>query len=338
MTPIYKIVANGLDLDLGKHLISLSCNDESGIKSDSCSIVLDDRDPAIAIPTTGANLIVYLGYEEVGLTHIGDYIVNEISLSRPPDRISIKAHAADFKSTLKEKISGSFIGSTIGSLVSSIASKHGLIPKIASEFVNVVIDHVDQTNESDMHLLTRLAEQYGAIAKPAGGALIFAVKGLAKSISGIALGTTTIDIKQVTSWSYTESKREEYSKVKVEYVDFEEGETHEFEEENDAADLEDDILQSGAVYALQSVTGNETDAKSIAKAALSRINKNPKKIQISTIGNPNLIAESTITLTGFKPGIPTVWVVTKAEHTLDNQGFRTNISGEIYGRQKDETT
>jgi phage protein D len=55
-----------------------------------------------------------------------------------------------------------------------------------------------------------------------------------------------------------------------------------------------------------------------------------QKIQISTIGNTSLIAESKIILTGFKPGIPTIWTITKAEHTLDSGGFRSQIEGEIY--------
>lgn len=329
MTPIYKITVNGSDLDLGKRLVSLSCHDESGIKSDSCDIVIDDRDSAIAIPNTGAVLDVFLGYadsplpEDVGLSHIGNYVVNEILISGPPDRISIKAHAADFKSTLKEKRSGSFVGSTIGSLVSSIASKHGLIPKVASEFANVVIDHIDQTNESDMHLLTRIAEKYGAIAKPANGTLLFAVRGLAKSITGIALGNSILNIKQIISWSYTESKREDYSKVKAEYVDFENGKIEESETGDNG--------EENATYLVSGITGTKTAAEIVANTVFQNINKNVKKIQISTIGNTNLIAESTITLTGFKPGIPTVWVITKAEHTLNNQGFKTSIEGEIYG-------
>ena len=56
MNPIYKITANGTDLDLGERLISLSCSDESGFKSDSCSITLDDRNSAIELPNTGAVL------------------------------------------------------------------------------------------------------------------------------------------------------------------------------------------------------------------------------------------------------------------------------------------
>jgi phage protein D len=151
LKPIYKITANGLDLDLQRQLVSLHLTDESGVKSDSCEIVLDDRDSIIAVPQTGANLSVFLGYENSGLTLIGTYIVNEVGISGVPNRVSIKAHAADLRSSLKEKISGSFVGQTIGNLVEFIAGKHNLVPKIAGDLAGVVIDHIDQTNESDMH-------------------------------------------------------------------------------------------------------------------------------------------------------------------------------------------
>jgi phage protein D len=101
------------------------------------------------------------------------------------------------------------------------ASKHSLIPKVSGDLADIVLSHLDQTNESDMHLLTRLAKDYGAIAKPSAGNLIFALQGLAKSVSGVFLGTTTIDIKGVISWSYTESERENYGNVKSETTDFE---------------------------------------------------------------------------------------------------------------------
>ena len=176
MKPIYKITANGTDLDLGERLISLSCSDESGFKSDSCSITLDDRNSSIELPNTGAVLSVYLGYESTGLSHIGNYIVNNVSLSGAPDRISIKAHGLDFKSSFKEKVSENHASTTLGALVSAIASKHGLAPKVAKDLSGVVIDHIAQTNESDMHFLTRLAKMYGAVAKPTGGNLVFAIR------------------------------------------------------------------------------------------------------------------------------------------------------------------
>jgi phage protein D len=318
LKPIYKITANGVNLDLQRLLISLHVTDESGVKSDSCEIVLDDRDSTIAVPQTGANLSVSLGYEDTGLTLMGTYIVNEVGISGVPNRVSIKAHAADLQSSLKEKISGSFVGQTIGNLVESIAGKHGLVPKIAGDLAGVVIDHIDQTNESDMHFLTRLASKYGAIAKPANGMLVFALKGLAKSVTGMFLGTTTIDIGEVVSWNYTESKRDDYGKVRTETVDFDSGE------------IIENVIGEGVAYAISGAFTSENIATIVANTLARSLRSGHQKIQISTIGNTNLIAESKIILTGFKPGIPAIWTITKAEHTLDSGGFHTQVEGEIY--------
>jgi phage protein D len=321
LKPIYKITANGLDLDLQRQLVSLHITDESGVKSDSCEIVLDDRDSTIAVPQTGTNLSVFLGYEDTGLTLMVTYIVNEVGISGAPNRVSIKAHAADLQSSLKEKISGSFAGQTVGKLVESIAGKHGLVPKIAGDLAGVVIDHIDQTNESDMHFLTRLASKYGAIAKPANGMLVFALKGLAKSVTGMSLGTTTIDVGEVSSWSYTESKRDDYGKVRAEVVNFDSGE------------IIENVIGEGVAYAVSGTFSDKNLATTIANTVLRGLNRNHQKIQISTVGNTNLIAESKIVLTGFKPGVPAIWTITKAEHTLDSGGFHTQIEGEVYAER-----
>jgi phage protein D len=320
MKPIYKITVNGNEIDFGKCLISLSVTDESGVKSDKCEIILSDRDSNISVPNTGASVFVYIGYESVGLTDVGNYTVNEITLSRPPNTINIMCHAADLKSSLKEKISDSFDSITIGSLVAQIASKHGLVPKVSSDLADIVLGHLDQTNESDMHLLTRLAKDYGAIAKPSAGNLIFALQGLAKSVSGMFLGSTTIDIKDVISWSYTESERENYGNVKSETTDF------------DAGEVVENVVGDVAKAAFSTLTSDNNNFETIGKAMLGALNRNSKKIQISTIGNTNLCAESRVILSGFNAGIPTNWVITKAEHRLDNNGFRSTIEGAEYDK------
>ena len=330
--PIYKVTCGATTIDFGKRLITLTISDESGIKSDSCDITLDNQKDLINVPKTGTNLSVSLGYKESGVSHMGNYTVNEITMSGPPNVINIKCHAADLSSSLKEKISGSFDGTTIGSLVESVASKYGLTPRVSNDFAGIVLDHLDQTNESDMHFLTRLASKYGAIAKPANGNLLFAAKGLAKSISGLVLGETTLDIKDVISWSYTESTRENYKKVKSEYVDFENGEIEESESGEDDGEggradekENDEDTEYGSTYGIAEVSANKNAAQTIANTAFREINRNSRKIQITTLGNTNLVAESRVLLTGFQFGIPINWIISKAEHSLNNQGFLTQI-------------
>jgi hypothetical protein len=48
----------------------------------------------------------------------------------------------------------------------------------------IAIEHIDQSNESDLHLLTRLARQHGAVSKPVAGFRGFVSKGEAKSATG----------------------------------------------------------------------------------------------------------------------------------------------------------
>lgn len=42
-------------------------------------------------------------------------------------------------------------------------------------------------------------------------------------------------------------------------------------------------------------------------------------------GCAELMAEAKIYLVGFRKGIPTEWIITRAEHVLDRRGYRTNI-------------
>jgi hypothetical protein len=137
-------------------------------------------------------------------------------------------------------------------------------------------------------------------------------------VTGAILDTTMIDIGEVVSWNYTESRRDDYGKVRSEIVDFDSGE------------IIENIVGDGITYAISGTFSDKNLAATIANVVLKNLKKNHQKIQISTIGNVNLIAESKIILTGFKPGIPVIWTITKAEHTLDSSGFKTQIEGEIY--------
>ncbi len=52
---------------------------------------------------------------------------------------------------------------TVERVVSAIAHRYGLKPQISEMLMDIEIDHADQTEESDMSFLTRMAEMLGAI-------------------------------------------------------------------------------------------------------------------------------------------------------------------------------
>ena len=219
MKPIFKLKANGRNIThlLNKHLISLTLTDEAGSNSDKLSISLDDRENTINLPKTGAILAVAFGYAETGLIQKGSFYVDEIKLSWSPRKIEITARSANLRKELRVKHDKSFHKKTLKEIVQYIANNHGLTPKITGVLGAEVIEHIDQTNESDISFLDRLADERDAVVKVHENMLIFAREATAKSISNKKLPTINLDIKETTSGSCTLSDRERYNSVTAEY-------------------------------------------------------------------------------------------------------------------------
>lgn len=53
---------------------------------------------------------------------------------------------------------------------------------MAESLAGIHVTHLDQTEEPDLHLLTRLAREHGAVAKPVAGFLVFVPRGEAKAV------------------------------------------------------------------------------------------------------------------------------------------------------------
>lgn len=62
-------------------------------------------------------------------------------------------------------------------MVASIASRYDLRAGVSEELAKIEIDHADQTSESDISFLTRMAEMLGAVATIKNGMLLFITPG-----------------------------------------------------------------------------------------------------------------------------------------------------------------
>jgi len=212
---IFQLLADGQDVTarLRDHLLSLHITDEAGFRSDTIEVQLDDRDAVIEWPRHGAELDGFLGYKNSKLTHIGRYVVDEIECSGPPFCLTIRGKATNPHASLNSKQTRSWEQITLGDLVGAIAAEHGLIPKVAGSLASITIDHLDQTDESDSHLLTRLANDYGAVVKPVSGYLVFVPRGDAKSVSGQALPTISIVATDLIRYRLTQAEQGKYTAV-----------------------------------------------------------------------------------------------------------------------------
>lgn len=333
MTPDFRIT--GLANIVRSRLISLSVTDESTEQSDTCTIELSDPRNEFDVPEAGHVIGVALGYAD-NLRDMGQFVVDSVKIAGPAHRITIEAKAAPFTtagglSPVQTRNTRSFDNITIGDLVRTIAGEHGLTPAVSPELASVVLNHLDQTNESDINLLTRLARQYRAVCKPTFGRLVFATRGESKSISGQTLPTLTLTPQDVISWNGTLSKRTEFGKVQTSYHDNETGETVVYDADSDQ------LAEGSQVYQHPIPFASEDEAKAAGASMLDQFSRGAQEISISMPGNQSLMAEATITLSGFHPLLDVPWLVKRVEHSLSTSGYTSSLSCEIPGGQAGAT-
>jgi phage protein D len=319
MRPNVSILADQQDVTntIRDRLLSLRISDEAGTQSDTVEIQLDDRDATIQWPRHGAELDIFLGADENPLIRMGLYIVDEIEHSGPPSTVTIRGKAADMRASIKAPKTRSWDGITLGALVQTIAGEHGLTAKIIDQLASIAIEHIDQTNESDLHLLTRLARQHGAISKPVAGFLVFVPKGEAKSATGQPLPLTNIPKHHITRHRMTQAERGKYPSVKAYWHD-----------SNTAEKQSVFVGDNQPVYAIRHTYNNAQEATSAALATLQRLQRGTATLSLTLLGRPELQAEGRIRIAGIRDPVNGEWIINRVEHQLDTSGLQTRCDAE----------
>lgn len=319
MRPLYRITADNADITakIADRLLRLVVTDEAGWRADTVEITLDDRDQALALPAKGAVLRVWLGLEQP--VFLGSYTVDELTVSGGPARLVIRAKAADMRAQLKAPKTRSWDSITLGDLVKTVAREHDLTPRVAADLATVDLGHVDQTEESDLHLLTRLAKQYDAVAKPAGGMLLMVGRGKAKTASGRSLPPVTLSAAEFTTWSATLADRGRYASVVATW------------HSAGAAQTQEITIGAGQpAYRLREPYPTEAAAKAGAAAKYRTFQRGTGTFTGTLAqGNPLVAAEVPLTLSDLRAGVDGAWTVTRATHRLDEGGYVTEIEAKV---------
>ncbi len=322
-TPAYRVSADGEDISavIQPRCISLSIVDQAGIESDSMSLKLDDRDGLLEMPPRGRVLTVALGYDETGLVTMGQYVVDDVVIGHAPNTMTINAKAADTTQQLTAPKTRTWQHSTsqhisLNEIVSVIAREHGLTPVTSVEYARTTYGVVNQTAESDINLLTRLASDIGAIAKPVAGRLILVPRGQAKSASGQALEGVTLSPNAVQpGLSVRHGLREQYGSVVAYYHDTDTAQRKSVKAGSEAPEL-----------VLRDTYDDETAAQQAAQSRLRRATQSPSDLSFSMPGDTAVSAEVPLTLTGFRSGIDGQWVCERVTHKYDSSGFITSVT------------
>lgn len=357
LTPAAELTIDGrrFGTQAMSRIISISLTDKRGFEADELTIELDDHDGTIAIPKTGSKITLKLGYKETGLVEKGEYLVSEFTASGSPDRLSITARAADLAEALAEQVEKSWHKQTLYQIIETIAKKHKYEYIISKDYQNQKIEHIDQTNESDASFMSRLAEQYDAIATIKNGKLLFIPAGESQTASGQPILPTTITRASGDSHSFTYSSSNSYQAVRAYYTDKKTGQKKEvivnkdnaypnkkttqqtktvkgktFKAKKKENDNQKVNTEGQKIKTLRHLYATESGAWSGARGAFKKIQRGVAEFSITlAVGRPDLYPETPAVVKGFKPEIDAeAWLITEVSHKIDSGGYTASIQFE----------
>ncbi|WP_422776133.1 phage late control D family protein [Pseudomonas mediterranea] len=314
--PAFRITVDGNDIAplISPRLMQLELTDNRGIEADQLSLTLSDHDGLLAIPPKGAVIWLWLGWSDTGLVNKGSYTVDETEHSGAPDVLHIRARSADLRKGLKTKRERSWSNTTLGAVLGDIALGNGLTATVSNALGGLSILQLDQANESDANLISRLGEEFDAVATVKAGCLVCLPAGGGKSASGADLPHIALTRADGDQHRYLQADRDSYDGVRAYFYDV-----------NSAKKQE--AIAGGGVD-LKDLRHTYSDRQSALRAARSEFNRLQRgSTTLSYIlarGRPDLIPELTYTLKGVKPEIDAIiWYGGNVQHSLSPLGGYT---------------
>lgn len=316
---LYRLSVDGVDIAqrIAQRLISLQLTDNRGLEADQLDIALSDHDGLLAIPPRGAVLRLWLGWSDSGLVDKGSYTVDETEHSGAPDVLTLRARSADLRKQLRIKREGSYSDTTLGEVITRIAQRNDLVPVISEALASQPVLHLDQANESDANLLTRLGEDFDAVATVKAGRLLFLGGNGGHTVGGATLPHITLTRADGDQHRYLQADRDAYDGVRAYYYDI------------NSARKQEAIAGGGDnLKDLRHSYGDQASALRAARSEWNRLQRGSATLSYDLArGRPDLIPELTYSLQGIKAEIDAiVWHGGNVQHSLTaDAGYTTSL-------------
>lgn len=319
---------------LKSRLASITFTDNAEMEADTIELNFDDGDDedltmggGIEYPEMGAHLKVWIGYRETGLTYCGIFVVDEDAVDTSPFTIRVTAKSAQFAKPKNGSSKAwtshrtrSFKNKTISELLAQIAGEHNVKASCDPTIGKTEITHINQTNESDSHFLTRIARNHSGAFTVKNDSAIITAAGSGNKTSGTTLPVIEYVPSKGEKITLTRTTRGADGTVRGKY----------------RVKTSTKILYATAgndepVRTLKHIYATEEEAKKAAEAELNRLNRAAGgSIEISCTGSPDYLAGAKIRVSGSRSGINGDWYMKTVEHSIDfdSGGYTCRITGE----------
>ena len=296
-TPVVEIYGANAAL-LNERLLEWEHTDTAGFVSDQLKLTLD-IEGFEGLPSLGGHIGLRVGYLETGLVDKGRFKITQRTPLLFPMRLVLVATAAPFdKPEFKQRRTASHGPISLGALFRQLTTRYGFSPRVSPDLETEQIVHIDQTNESDMAFLTRLAKRFDAVAKPVDELYVLGRKGTINSLSGKSLPDVQLSItrdnrpgnRAFISAKLIETSRATYSGARASWWDAAAGKKH--------------VVEVG-IEPFKVVTQryqNEAEARTAAEGEMRRVGREGLQVDVICPGDPSFGAEGLLLLDESWPG------------------------------------
>ncbi|MGL1931758.1 MAG: contractile injection system protein, VgrG/Pvc8 family [Desulfotalea sp.] len=318
------ITYDGKDISaaLAPYLLGVTYTDNEDGKADDLNISLEDSEHYWQdswFPEKGSTLTASIELKRNEITSqmsCGTFQIDDISLSGPPDVVTIKAASITAKTLKKEKRCRGWENTTLEKVAGEIAKKHGL--SLFYQVADLVkYDRADQRDESDLTFLHRLCKDQDLSLKVSDQKLIvFAGKDLesATSVFSIVRGTDEIE-----TFSFNTKSHDVFKSAEVSYHDPKKKEVHKYT-------FDDPTGKDGQVLKIKKRATSLVDAKQKAKAALRKSNKDEVTASFTLFGDTGILSGLTGDVSGYG-NFDGKYIVENCSHAVDDSGgYKTSLN------------
>lgn len=308
------------DEHLASRVLSIRCTEESGLSADMMEIVLAD-DPSLPLPAIGTEIRLGLGHEWQR-RWLGSFVCDEVEMLAMPRQLVVRGRSGAFVDdgaglpALNDRIRRSWsAGLSLDAIVRTLAARHGLTGAVSAELREILLPHLVQTDESDLHFLVRVARMVGAVVRIHQKQLMVFRESQGYLEDGADVAPVVLNAADVLSWESWRSARDSNLTVVACWHSLSQARCHEVR-----------VGAGTTVHRLPGEYPSEAVARLAVRAEYERLRRERAGLQWLMPGNPVMRVGTRLMLNGFRPGVDGEWALVRVAHCLDRDGYRCRLN------------
>jgi Bacteriophage probable baseplate hub protein len=266
-------------------------------------------------PALGDQLSMLIGYHGEELLPCGDFQVDDLELSGPPDVFHLRGLAAYITPAMRTRNSVGYEEVTLLGIAAMIAGKYGFTLIAAPEVEDPLFERVTQRYETDLGFLKRLANEHNYDFTVRGAQMVFFARPVLETIPPVA----TILRTGTERFNFRNRTRRIYRAAEISYFD---PVTKQLIAETVTAIP---AAPTGDTLKIETRCENPGQALLKAEAELHLNNMLFRRASIVMPGSTALASGSTVWLSGWG-ALDGIYLIELARHRLSRaHGYTTEI-------------